>query len=171
MPPSNPRLATLLHMIVPMLSFTKELKQIYVLTGCNGNQIQNNFVSYRDCERKCMKHITRKPQSGSNENSDFELANPEQIVSGNCPNGDCADGHFFLPPGLIEQVQNILTGSPSPSPSPPPPPPPVTTRPTFDEDTSRESETLMSQAEYCSISAQHTMCSPQVIFYLFILQI
>ena len=132
---------------------------------------KNNFDTYSQCRQACSSLIPRDPQSGEigddhgqggNDGQDGEGQGGDHDQVRECPNGNCPEGHAFLPPGLIEQLQNFLTGS---QPSPTPTPTPRTVAPFVNDEPSRdEPETLMSQADYCTISRQHTMCAPQVMF-------
>ena len=63
----------------------------------------------------------------------------------------------FLTPAMLQQVINLFSNNQLTTTTPPPPAP----RPTPPANPDPEVETVMSQEEYCSVSQQHTMCSPQ----------
>jgi hypothetical protein len=85
--------------------------------------------------------------------------------SQSCSSGldDCiVDSHRsqqFLTPAMLQQIISLFSNNQPATTTLPPPPAP---RPTPPANPDPVVETVMSQEEYCSISQQHTMCTPQV---------
>jgi hypothetical protein len=59
---------------------------------------------------------------------------------------------------MLQQIISLFSNNQLTTTTPPPPAP----RPTPPANPDPEVETVMSQEEYCSVSQQHTMCTPQV---------